>query len=162
MGILPMDLRFTNHARKVMQLANAEAQRCNHESIGTEHILLGLTKEDSGLAANLLKSLGYRRRTIRLEVEKLLQNGPNMNTIGKLPQRPLAKRVIENSFKEAEKLNHSRVGTGHILLALLCTQEGIAFQVLTNLGLRVEEVRAQLEVVPERSEDEGNLEESHE
>src|SRR4051812_11868956 len=80
--------RFTDRARKVMQLANQEAQRFNHEYIGTEHILLGLVKEGSGVAANVLKNLDVDLRKIRLEVEKLVQSGPEMVTMGKLPQTP--------------------------------------------------------------------------
>ena len=87
--------RFTDRARKVMQLANQEAQRFNHEYIGTEHILLGLVKEGSGVAANVLKNLDIDLRKIRLEVEKIVQSGPDMVTMGKLPQTPRAKKVIE-------------------------------------------------------------------
>ena len=90
--------RFTDRARKVMQLANQEAQRFNHEYIGTEHILLGLIKEGSGVAANVLKNLDVDLRKIRLEVEKLVQSGPDMVTMGKLPQTPRAKKVIEYSI----------------------------------------------------------------
>src|SRR5499427_754326 len=82
--------RFTDRARKVMQLANQEAQRFNHEYIGTEHILLGLVKEGSGVAANVLKNLDIDLRKIRLEVEKIVQAGPDMVTMGKLPQTPPA------------------------------------------------------------------------
>src|SRR3972149_1444344 len=116
--------RFTDRARKVMQLANQEAQRFNHEYIGTEHILLGLIKEGSGVAANVLKNLDVDLRKIRLEVEKLVQSGPDMVTMGKLPQTPRAKKVIEYSMEEARNLNHNYVGTEHILLGLLREQEG--------------------------------------
>ena len=133
--------RFTDRARKVMQLANQEAQRFNHEYIGTEHILLGLVKEGSGVAANVLKNLDVDLRKIRLEVEKLVQSGPEMVTMGKLPQTPRAKKVIEYSMEEARSLNHNYVGTEHILLGLLREQEGVAAQVLMNLGLKLEEVR---------------------
>ncbi|NLY02986.1 MAG: ATP-dependent Clp protease ATP-binding subunit [Rhodopirellula sp.] len=133
--------RFTDRARKVMQLANQEAQRFNHEYIGTEHILLGLIKEGSGVAANVLKNLDVDLRKIRLEVEKLVQSGPDMVTMGKLPQTPRAKKVIEYSMEEARNLNHNYVGTEHILLGLLREQEGVAAQVLMNLGLKLEEVR---------------------
>ncbi len=133
--------RFTDRARKVMQLANQEAQRFNHEYIGTEHILLGLVKEGSGVAANVLKNLDVDLRKIRLEVEKLVQSGPEMVTMGKLPQTPRAKKVIEYSMEEARNLNHNYVGTEHILLGLLREQEGVAAQVLMNLGLKLEEVR---------------------
>jgi ATP-dependent Clp protease ATP-binding subunit ClpC len=136
--------RFTDRARKVMQLANQEAQRFNHEYIGTEHILLGLIKEGSGVAANVLKNLDVDLRKIRLEVEKLVQSGPEMVTMGKLPQTPRAKKVIEYSMEEARNLNHNYVGTEHILLGLLREQEGVAAQVLMNLGLKLEEVREEV------------------
>jgi ATP-dependent Clp protease ATP-binding subunit ClpC len=136
--------RFTDRARKVMQLANQEAQRFNHEYIGTEHVLLGLIKEGSGVAANVLKNLDVDLRKIRLEVEKLVQSGPDMVTMGKLPQTPRAKKVIEYSMEEARHLNHNYVGTEHILLGLLREQEGVAAQVLMNLGLKLEEVREEV------------------
>jgi len=136
--------RFTDRARKVMQLANQEAQRFNHEYIGTEHILLGLVKEGSGVAANVLKNLEVDLRKIRLEVEKLVQSGPEMVTVGKLPQTPRAKKVIEYSMEEARNLNHSYVGTEHILLGLLREQEGVAAQVLMNLGLKLDDVREEV------------------
>lgn len=127
-----------------MQLANQEAQRFNHEYIKTEHILLGLCKEGSGVAANVLKNLDVDLRKIRLEVEKLVQSGPDMVTSGKLPQTPRAKKVIECSMEEARNLNHNYVGTEHILLGLLCEQEGVAATVLMNLGLKLEEVREEV------------------
>ncbi len=133
--------RFTDRARKVMQLANQEAQRFNHEYIGTEHILLGLVKEGTGVAANVLKNLDIDLRKIRLEVEKIVQAGPDMVTMGKLPQTPRAKKVIEYSIEEARQLNHNYVGTEHLLLGLLREQEGVAAQVLMNLGLKLEDVR---------------------
>ena len=133
--------RFTDRARKVMQLANQEAQRFNHEYIGTEHILLGLVKEGSGVAANVLKNLEVDLRKIRLEVEKIVQSGPDMVTMGKLPQTPRAKKVIEYAMEEARNLNHNYVGTEHLLLGLLREQEGVAAQVLMNLGLKLEDVR---------------------
>jgi ATP-dependent Clp protease ATP-binding subunit ClpC len=136
--------RFTDRARKVMQLANQEAQRFNHEYIGTEHILLGLVKEGSGVAANVLKNLDIDLRKIRLEVEKIVQAGPDMVTMGKLPQTPRAKKVIEYSIEEARNLNHNYVGTEHLLLGLLREQEGVAAQVLMNLGLKLEDVREEV------------------
>jgi len=133
--------RFTDRARKVMQLANQEAQRFNHEYIGTEHILLGLVKEGSGVAANVLKNLEVDLRKIRIEVEKIVQTGPDMVTMGKLPQTPRAKKVIEYAMDEARNLNHNYVGTEHLLLGLLREQEGVAAQVLMNLGMKLEDVR---------------------
>jgi ATP-dependent Clp protease ATP-binding subunit ClpC len=140
----PMYERFTDRARKVMQLANQEAQRFNHEYIGTEHILLGLVKEGTGVAANVLKNLDIDLRKIRLEVEKIVQAGPDMVTMGKLPQTPRAKKVIEYSIEEARTLNHNYVGTEHLLLGLLREQEGVAAQVLMNLGLKLEDVREEV------------------
>ncbi len=136
--------RFTDRARKVMALANQEAQRFNHEYIGTEHILLGLVKEGSGVGATVLKNLEVDIKKLRLEIEKLVKSGPDMVTMGKLPQTPRAKKVIEYAIEEARALNHNYVGTEHILLGLLRESEGIAAQVLMNLGLKLEEVRQEV------------------
>ena len=148
--------RFTNNARKVMQLANQEARRFNHNYVGTEHILLGLIKEGycgirlgiPGMAMKVLKNLDVDPRKIRLEVENLMQSGPdNMATMGKLPQSPGMKKVIEYSIEEARNLNHSDVGTEHILLGLLREQEGVAAQVLMHLGLTLEKVREEVRLL---------------
>jgi len=136
--------RFTDRARKVMALANQEAQRFNHEYIGTEHILLGLVKEGSGVGANVLKNLDVDLRKVRLEVEKLVKAGPEMVTMGKLPQTPRAKKVIEYAIEEARNLNHNYVGTEHLLLGLLREHDGVAAQVLMNLGLKLDEVREEV------------------
>jgi len=129
-----------------MQLANQEAQRFNHEYIGTEHVLLGLVKEGSGVAANVLKNLDIDLRKIRLEVEKIVQHGPGGEQVvmGRLPHTPRAKKVIEYSVEEARNLNHNYVGTEHLLLGLLREQEGVAAQVLMNLGLKLEDVREEV------------------
>jgi ATP-dependent Clp protease ATP-binding subunit ClpC len=136
--------RFTDRARKVMALANQEAQRFNHEYIGTEHILLGLVKEGSGVGANVLKNLDVDLRKVRLEVEKLVKSGPETVTMGKLPQTPRAKKVIEYAIEEARNLNHNYVGTEHLLLGLLREQDGVAAQVLMNLNIRLEDVREEV------------------
>src|SRR6059036_1773992 len=136
--------RFTDRARKVMALAKQEAQRFNHEYIGTEHILLGMVKEGSGVGANVLKNLDVDLRKVCLEVEKLVKSGPDMVTMGKLPQTPRAKKVIEYAIEEARNLNHNYVGTEHLLLGLLREQEGVAAQVLMNLGLKLEDVREEV------------------
>ncbi|MBL0870462.1 MAG: ATP-dependent Clp protease ATP-binding subunit [Phycisphaerales bacterium] len=136
--------RFTDRARKVMALANQEAQRFNHEYIGTEHILLGLVKEGSGVGANVLKNLEIDLRKVRLEVEKLVKPGPEMVTMGKLPQTPRAKKVIEYAIEEARNLNHNYVGTEHLLLGLLREHDGVAAQVLMNLGLKLDQVREEV------------------
>jgi ATP-dependent Clp protease ATP-binding subunit ClpC len=136
--------RFTDRARKVMALANQEAQRFNHDVIGTEHILLGLVKEGSGVGATVLKNFDVDIKKLRLEVEKHVKSGPDMVTMGKLPQSPRAKKVIEYAIEEARALNHNYVGTEHILLGLLRESEGIAAQVLISLGLKLEDVRQEI------------------
>ncbi len=151
--------RFTDRARKVMALANQEAQRFNHEYIGTEHILLGLVKEGSGVGATVLKNLDIDLRKVRLEVEKLVKSGPDMVTMGKLPQTPRAKKVIEYAIEEARNLGHNYVGTEHLLLGLLRERDGVAAQVLMNLGLKLEEVREEvLNLLGAGVESEGSTE----
>jgi ATP-dependent Clp protease ATP-binding subunit ClpC len=136
--------RFTDRARKVMALANQEAQRFNHEYIGTEHILLGLVKEGSGVGATVLKNLDVDIKKLRLEIEKHVKSGPDMVTMGKLPQTPRAKKVIEYAIEEARALNHNYVGTEHLLLGILRETEGIAAQVLMSMGLKLEDVRQEV------------------
>src|SRR5260370_19479569 len=133
--------RFTDRARKVMELANMEAQRFNHEYIGTEHVLLGLIKEGAGTGAQALQNLGIDLRKVRLEVEKIVYFGPDTVTMARLPQTPRTKKVIEYAIEEARNLSHNYVGTEHLLLGLLREQEGVASQVLMNLGLRLERAR---------------------
>src|SRR5262249_45363281 len=134
--------RFTDRARRVMKLANQEAQRLNHEYIGTEHILLGLVKEASGVGASVLNLLKIDIENARLEVRNLVPKGPDMVTMGKLPQSSKAKKVIEYSIEEARNLNDNYVGTEHLLLGLLRVPEGVACAVLTKLGIKLEDVRA--------------------
>jgi ATP-dependent Clp protease ATP-binding subunit ClpC len=136
--------RFTDRARKVMRFANEEAQRFNHEYIGTEHILLGLVQEDAGVAVNVLKNLNIDLRKIRRMIEQIITSGPDLVTTSQLPQTPRAKKVIEYSIEEARNFNYNYVGTEHLLLGLLREQEGVAAQVLTNLGLKLEDVREEI------------------
>lgn len=137
--------QFTERARKVLGLARQEAQKFNHEYIGTEHILLGLILEGSGVAATVLRNMDVDLRKIRLEIEKLVQQGPQvMHAPSKLPFTPRAKRVIDLAKEEAATLNHEHVGTEHLLLGLLRENEGIAAQVLMNLGVRLDEVREEV------------------
>ncbi|MCE9634692.1 MAG: ATP-dependent Clp protease ATP-binding subunit [Planctomycetes bacterium] len=136
--------RFTERARKVMTLARQEAQRFNHDYIGTEHILLGLVQEGSGVAAQVMKNLSVDMKKIRLEVEKIVKNGTNMVTMGQLPFTPRAKKVLELALEEAQNLGHSYIGTEHLLLGLIRENEGIAAQVILNLGTTLEEVREQV------------------
>ncbi|MFG0316326.1 MAG: Clp protease N-terminal domain-containing protein, partial [Planctomycetota bacterium JB042] len=136
--------RFTDRARKVMNLAKQEAQRLNHEYIGTEHILLGLIQEGSGVAASVLKNLGIDLKKIRAEIEKIVKGSPTMVTMGSLPFTPRAKKVLELSLEEASQLGHNYIGTEHLLLGLIKENEGIAARVLTNLGVKLEEVREEV------------------
>ena len=136
--------RFTDRARKVMGLARQEAQRFNHEYIGTEHILLGLVQEESGVAANVLKNMDVDLKKIRIEVEKLVQSGGATVTMGQLPFTPRAKKVLEYALEEASQLGHNYIGTEHLLLGLLRESDGVAAQVLLNLGLKLEEVREEV------------------
>ncbi len=138
--------RFTDRARKVIQFASQEAQRFNHEYIGTEHVLLGLVAEGSGVAANVLRNLDVDLRKIRAEVEKIVQHGPGGEQVvmGRLPHTPRAKKVIQYAIEESRLLKHNYVGTEHLLLGLIREQEGIAAQVLMNLGLKLEDVREEV------------------
>ncbi len=136
--------RFTDRAKKVMSFARQEAQRFNHEYIGTEHILLGLVQEGSGVAANVLKNMSVDLEKIRQEVEKIVKTGPSMVTMGQLPFTPRAKKVLELSMEEASALSHNYIGTEHLLLGLIKENEGIAAQVLMNLGVKLEDVREEV------------------
>ncbi|MHC4729648.1 MAG: ATP-dependent Clp protease ATP-binding subunit [Planctomycetota bacterium] len=136
--------RFTDRARKVMGLARQEAQRFNHDYIGTEHILLGLIQEGSGVAADVLKNIDVDPKRIRQEIEKLVSHGTTMVTMGQLPFTPRAKKVLELALEEASNLGHNYIGTEHLLLGLIREQEGIAAQVLQNLNVRLEDVREEV------------------
>ena len=136
--------RFTDRARKVMALANQEAQRFNHEYIGTEHMLLGLAAEGTGVGANVLKNLDVDLRRVRMEVERLVKSGPELACMGKLPYTPRAKKVVEYAIEESRNLDHNYVGTEHLLLGLLRKDEGVAAQVLMDLGLDLAAVRGEV------------------
>jgi ATP-dependent Clp protease ATP-binding subunit ClpC len=133
--------RFTERARKVIILAKEEARRFNHDYIGTEHILLGLIREGEGVAAAVLQKMGVSLENIRLEIEKLVQPGPTTQIIGDIPFTPRAKKALELSAEEARSLGHNYIGTEHLLLGLIREGEGIAYQVLLNLGLDLNTVR---------------------
>ncbi|MFH1868503.1 MAG: ATP-dependent Clp protease ATP-binding subunit [Candidatus Omnitrophota bacterium] len=136
--------RFTERARKVVILAKEEAKRFNHDYIGTEHLLLGLIKEGEGVAAAVLQNLGLSLDMIRLEVEKLVKPGPATVISGDIPFTPKAKKVIEVAMDEARHLGHNYIGTEHLLLGLIREGEGIASQVLLNLGLDLARVRNEI------------------
>ncbi len=133
--------RFTERARKVIILAKEEARRFNHDYIGTEHILLGLIREGEGVASMVLQKLGLSLENIRLEIEKLVQPGPTTQIIGDIPFTPRAKKALELAAEEARSLSHNYIGTEHLLLGLIREGEGIASQVLLNLGLELNAVR---------------------
>ncbi len=133
--------RFTERARKVIILAKEEARRFNHDYIGTEHILLGLIREGEGVAAAVLQKMGVSLENIRLEVEKLVQPGPATQIMGDIPFTPRAKKVLELAAEEARALGHNYIGTEHLLLGLIREGEGVASQVLLNLGLDLDKAR---------------------
>ncbi len=133
--------RFTDHARKVMGLAREEALRLGHDYIGTEHILLGLIEERSGVAADVLKILDVDLKNIRQEVEKLVSHGTTTVTMGQVPFTPRTKKVLEFTLEEAVGLGHHYLGTEHLLLGLIREQEGIAARVLQNINVCLGDVR---------------------
>jgi len=146
--------RFTDRARKVMAIANEQVQLFNHRYIGTEHIFLGLVKEDSGTGAVVLKNLGVDIDKMLPEVEELfkIKGGKDAVAEGKIQQTQNAIKVIEYAIEEARNLNHGYIGTEHILLGLLRVSEGIASQVLANLGVSIEKARMEIEKLPDRPE----------
>ncbi len=136
--------RFTERARKVMSFARHEALTLHHEYIGTEHILLGLIQEGHGVAANVLKNMGVDLAKIRREVEKIVKPGPLHEPSVQIPFTPRAKKVVELALEEATSLGHTYIGTEHLLLALQREQEGIAAHVLTELNVKLDEVREEV------------------
>jgi ATP-dependent Clp protease ATP-binding subunit ClpC len=133
--------RFTERARKVIVYAKEEARRFNHDYIGTEHLLLGLVREGEGVAAAVLQKVGLDLETIRIEVEKLVQPGPQTQVLGDIPFTPRSKKALELSAEEARALGHNYIGTEHLLLGLVKEGEGMAYRVLLNLGLDLGKLR---------------------
>lgn len=137
--------RFTERARKVMQLARQEAQRLGNDYVGTEHILLGLVKEGTGVAAQVLKNFSIDLKRVRLEVEKHCNtSSPSITPSQQLKLTPTAKRVLELSLDEAKSMNHNYIGTEHLLLGILRENDSIAAKVLQSLGLHLEDVREEV------------------
>ncbi len=134
--------KFTERARRVLTLAQEEAQRFNHNYIGTEHLLLGLVREGDGVAAKVLSNLGVELNKVRSAVEFIIGRG-DRSTSGEIGLTPRAKKVIELAVDEARRLNHSYIGTEHLLLGLVREGEGIAAGVLESLGVNLERVRAE-------------------
>jgi ATP-dependent Clp protease ATP-binding subunit ClpC len=135
--------RLTNRARRVVVLAQEEARMLNHNYLGTEHILLGLIHEGEGVAAKALESLGISLEAVRLQVEEIIGQGQQAPS-GHIPFTPRAKKVLELSLREAIQLGHKHIGTEHILLGLIREGEGVAAQVLVQLGADLPSVRQQV------------------
>src|SRR5579883_2053763 len=132
--------KFTERARKVLSLAQEEAQRFNHNYIGTEHLLLGLVREGEGVAAKVLSNLGVELNKVRSAIEFIIGRGDRV-VLGEIGLTPRAKKVIELAVEEARRLDHHYIGTEHILLGLVREGEGIAAGVLESLGVNLEKVR---------------------
>ena len=137
-------MNFTPRAQQVLALARTEADRLNHNFLGTEHLLLGLIKLGQGVAVNVLAKFGLDLETVRKEVEQQVGKGPNQKMIGNIPYTPRVKKVLALASKEAKALNHTYVGTEHILLGLLREGDGVAPKVLKNLGVNPEETRREI------------------
>lgn len=135
---------FTPRAQQVLALARKEADRFNHNYVGTEHLLLGLIKLGQGVAVNVLTKLGLDLETVRLQVEQQVGSGPETKMVGNIPYTPRVKKVLALASKEAKALNHSYVGTEHILLGLLREGEGVAAQVLRNLDINLDKARNEI------------------
>jgi ATP-dependent Clp protease ATP-binding subunit ClpC len=135
---------FTPRAQQVLALARKEADRFNHNYVGTEHLLLGLIKLGQGVAVNVLQKMNLDLETVRLEVEKQVGNGPETKMVGNIPYTPRVKKVLALAGKEAKALNHSYVGTEHILLGLLREGDGVAARVLKNLDVDIERTRNEI------------------
>ena len=135
---------FTPRAQQVLALARKEADRFNHNYVGTEHLLLGLIKLGQGVAVNVLQKMGLDLETVRMEVEKQVGSGPDQKMVGNIPYTPRVKKVLALAGKEAKALNHSYVGTEHILLGLLREGEGVAARVLKNLEVDIERTRNEI------------------
>src|SRR5215216_2037962 len=135
---------FTPRAQQVLALARKEADRFNHNFVGTEHLLLGLIKLGQGVAVNVLQKMGLDLETVRMEVEKQVGTGPDQKMIGNIPYTPRVKKVLALAAKEAKALTHTYVGTEHILLGLLREGDGVAARVLKNLDVDIEQTRQEI------------------
>jgi ATP-dependent Clp protease ATP-binding subunit ClpC len=155
---------FTPRAQQVLALARKEADRFNHNVIGTEHLLLGLIKLGQGVAVNVLQKMGLDLETVRMAVEKKTGTGPDQKVIGNIPYTPRVKKVLALASKEAKALNHTYVGTEHILLGLLREGDGIAAQVLKDLDVDIEQTRQEIlkELDPNFTGEESSIPESGE
>ena len=139
-----MQDRFTDRVRKVIYFARDEASRLQHDYIGTEHLLLGIVREGEGIAAKVLSKLDLDFEQIQQAVENMVKASGGTLTIGEIPFTPRAKRVLELAIEEARLLGHNYVGTEHLLLGLIREGEGVAAQVLSELGVDRKRVREEV------------------
>ena len=159
---------FTPRAQQVLALARKEADRFNHNYIGTEHVLLGLIKLGQGVAVSVLQRMGLDLESVRMEVEKEVGTGPDTKSSTNIPYTPRVKKVLALANKEAKQLNHSYVGTEHILLGLLREGEGMAARVLTSLNVDLQTTRNEVlseidpNFAPEESDDEFDFDDDGE
>ena len=137
--------RFTERARQVVVLAQDESRQLKHNYIGTEHLLLGLMREEEGLGARVLESLGVSLEAARGQVERIVGKGDEVVN-GQIPFTPRAKKVLELSLREARSLNHNYIGTEHILLGIVRENDGVAMEILRDLGVDADKIRG--EVIP--------------
>src|SRR5882762_1063833 len=135
---------FTPRAQRVLALARKEADRFHHNFVGTEHLLLGLIRLGQGTAVTVLGKMGLDLETVRREVEKQVGTGPDQEIIGFIPYTPRVKKVLALAAREARALNHTYVGTEHILLGLLREGDGVAARVLKNLDVDIEQTRQEI------------------
>jgi ATP-dependent Clp protease ATP-binding subunit ClpC len=135
--------KFTERARRVLSYAQEEVQRFKHNYIGTEHLLLGLVREEKGVAAKVLQSLGVDLQKVRSAVDNIVGQGDRI-VLGEIGLTPRAKKVIELAVDEARRLNHHYIGTEHLLLGLMREGEGIAAGVLNSMGVELEQVRREI------------------
>jgi hypothetical protein len=143
-GLDPIADNFTPRAQQVVALARKEADRFHHNFVGTEHLLLGLISLGQGVAVNVLQKLGVDLNSVRQEVERLVGTGPDQKVIGSIPFTPRVKKVLALAALEAKALNHTYVGTEHILLGLLREGGGVAAVVLSNLEVDIEQTRQEI------------------
>lgn len=135
---------YTDKAKRIMVLASQEALRFNHEYVSTEHFLLGLVKDGSGIGAGVLRSKGLDLERVRLEVEKQVKTLPDKVVMGKLPLTPRAKILIEFAAEESRRMNTRFIGSEHLLLGMLREHDGIAGTILLSLGLQIEDAREEV------------------
>jgi hypothetical protein len=149
--------KFTERARKVLSLAQEEAQRFNHNYIGSEHLLLGLVREGEGVAAKVLNHLGVELNKVRSAVEFAIGRGDRL-VLGEIGLTPQAKKAVELAVDESRRLNHHFIGTEHLLLGLVRENSGVAAGVLQSLGVDLEKVRTQtIQVLSQSSSQRENI-----